>query len=188
MFNKAFYIKSWIMIKQYLRVFLKHDIVHHMIQAEWLSGDNSVDQAVQTREIQSLLHSLLTTGTHFTEQWPGFPKLASTLRPRSRCKGFLALYKHQDIMDTTLAHGSVRISHLLVEGPFLIKENYNKKLHNLFGMFCRARKTLRKSTDCCLKLMSDDWHLLFSDFNVTDRNDAWNCVYLCVYVFVYMCI
>ncbi len=39
-----------------------------MIQAEWLTGDNSVGPAVQAREIQSPLHSLLTTGTHFTEQ------------------------------------------------------------------------------------------------------------------------
>ena len=63
---------------------------HHMIQAERLSEDNSKDQAVQTREIQSPLHSLLTTGTHFTEQWPGFPQLASAQRPKSHFKCFLA--------------------------------------------------------------------------------------------------
>lgn len=55
----------------------------------------------QTRGIQSPLHSQLTTGTHFTEQWPGFPQPASTQRPKSHFKCFLGLHKHHDIMNTT---------------------------------------------------------------------------------------
>lgn len=56
------------MIKQCFKFVLKQHKIHYRIQEEWLSGDNSVGQAVQTREIQSPLHSVLTTGTHFTEQ------------------------------------------------------------------------------------------------------------------------
>lgn len=54
------------MIKQCLIFVSKEHTDHHMIQAEWLSVDNSRPSC--TREIQSPLHSLLTKGAHFTEQ------------------------------------------------------------------------------------------------------------------------
>lgn len=123
----------------------KQCIDGYVILAEWLNGDTSVKQAEQTRGIQSPLHSLLTTGTHFTEQWPGFPQLASTQRPKSRFKCFLGLHKHHDMNTTWICENITLFSCLICslklenikDEPWLMPKNNDYK-HLLFSNFSRG--------------------------------------------------